>query len=58
MSAGELHDEITKLNQKIDIARNQYRFDVERRELLRDRLCKLLALRDVLSDMIEHKQKQ
>ena len=56
MSMAELHSEITKVNQKIDMARNRYRFQMENREALRHCLCELLAIRDLITKILEHRQ--
>ena len=56
MSIKELQAKIQKVNQKIDKARNRYQFKIEKRDALRENLCELLAIRDLISEIIEHRQ--
>ena len=56
MSMEELRAEIQKVNQKIDKARNRYKYEIEKRDALRENLCELLAIRDLISEIIEDRQ--
>ena len=56
MTDSELHSEIQKVSQQIDSVRNRFQFEPEHRAVLQDRLATLLAIRQVLADMIEHRQ--
>ena len=56
MSTRELEAEIQKINKKIDKARNRYQFEIEKRDALRENLSELLAIRDLISQILEHRQ--
>ena len=57
MSVSQLHNEIRKLSSKIDNVRNRYTFEPENRTSLADELSHLVALREVIAEMIKHRQK-
>ena len=57
MSISQLHDEIRKLSSKIDNVRNRYTFEPENKTSLADELSHLVALCEVLAEMIKRRQK-
>ena len=55
MSTRELEAETQKINKKIDKARNRYQFEIEKRGALRENLSELLDIRDLISEILEHR---
>ena len=55
MSTRELEAETQKINKKIDKARNRYQFEIEKRDALRENLSELLAIRDLISEILKHR---